>query len=360
MRIIFLLVVSFLVLVKVNAQEVLFQLDSDGELLQTSTYKYTSILDVRANQTSLGVIYDSSGLRHIANIQGTLDQQILSLFSEKLVVSGSPIYNIQVKIYSVELNEHLNAETNLYEGSIKLELGYFIEGVSDPIKLFDYTGSLTYRRSANNYSRVKEVFNKVFYNAMNYFDDWIIAHQFNNPSLAHKVTLKIIDPIRAPKTDTVFYDPKRPLVWDDFKTSPSPGSRFNASIFSSFSIEGNAEIQDGELIQNVEFKVYMLPQQSWVRSPSDYGIAHEQLHFDLVRIAVDRMILKLKDMELEREFYDAKLHTAFLDAMRELGKLQEAYDAETRHGTDTGIQAKWKNWIEKGLEGDYKELERLK
>jgi len=359
MRIFLLACISFLYFsIPALSQEVLFNLTSDSEFIATSAYRYALVSDARPQKNTIGEVYDPAGQKRTVRIQGKLEQQVLNLFNKKLVSSGSPFYNVEVHVNLLELSEKLNKATNIFDGSVKLNLSYFLQGLSDPIKLVDYSGSLTYRRTKNNYNRVELVVNKVFYNAMDYFDDWINAHELNNPTLAQKVSLKIYDPIRTSKKDTVFYDPNRPLVWDDFKDSPTVPSRFNASIFTSFSIEGNAEILDGELIQTVEFKIYMLPEQSWVRTRSDYAISHEQLHFDLVRIAVDRMISKLGTMDLEREFYDAKLHTAFLDGLRELGKFQESYDGETRHGLDEKAQIKWSNWIERGLKGDYQELEK--
>lgn len=359
MRIFLLSAISLLFLSEpIVAQEILVTLAPNSETLSTSKYRYAKVIDVRSQKNGIGEIYDNDGQRHQIIIQGNLEQEVLELFSKKLITSGSPFYNIEVHVTRFELYEKRNKDTNLYEGDVKLGLSYFLQGLSEPIKLVDYAGALSYRRAANSNSRVKLVVNQVFYNAMDYFDSWIKAQEMDNPTLAQKVSLRIIDPIRPSKTDTVFYDPKRPLIWDDFNSSPTPLSRFNASIFTSFSIEGNAEIQGGELIQNVEFKVYMLPEQSWVRVQSDYAIRHEQLHFELVRIAVDRMIAKLKSMELEREFYDAKLHTEFLDALREVGKLQEAYDGDTRHGLDMGAQNTWDDWIIKGLKGEYDELEK--
>lgn len=359
MRLIFFAVISFVVFPSIGfSQQVFFQLKSDGEAISSSSYQYTTVKDLRTETGKIGSIYHSSGNLQEVVVAGNLETQLFKLLSDRLAAPEQALYNIEVRINSLTLDESLNRKTKRYEGQVKLELNFYIQGQANPIHLVDYAGAFSYQRSGANYARVQQIFNKVFFNAMDYFHDWIIANQLNHPALAQKVKLRIIDPIRAPKSDTLFYNPSRPLRWSDFKTTPSPSSRFNASIFASFSIEGNAEIVEGELIQNVEFKLYMLPYESWVRKPSDYGLAHEQLHFDLVRVAVDRMIVKLTSMELEWEFYDAKLHTAFLDAMRELGKLQEAYDGETRHGLDTQMQAKWKDWIEKGLNADYLELEK--
>lgn len=338
-------------------QKVLYELISDGVVFSDRNYTYEEVLDQRVDKAQIGLLHDAHGEAHPVDIKGGITSSLLELYNYKVNPSGSPFLKVQVIIKEIRLYDFLDKATNLYEGGVELTLGFYLIGTADPIFLTDYTGSLFYRRTANRSEKVRRVVNSIFHKAAAYFDEWEKSNNLGNPVLARNVKLKIHDLKKENTRDTVFYDRKRPLVWKDFRDVPNPVSKFNASIFTSFSMEGNAIMKDGQIEQTLSFKVYMLPAQSWVKSPSDYAINHEQLHFDLVRIEVDRLMDRLKKMELDAEFYGAKIHMAYLDALRKLNKLQEKYDSETQNGLNKGAQAKWERLIKNALNGEWQELE---
>jgi len=339
-------------------QDVVFELRSNGEYFSASEYQYIEVIDRRKNKSGIGVMFDSNGKKHNVKFKGSLEKEALDLFQGKVKTTSNTFHRIQVHVMELELNEQLNTATKLYEGGVQMKLSYFLVGKADPIPLVDYSGSLNYRRTANRGDQVRYVVNSIFHKSLEFFDSWEKAQNLGNPSLAKKVRLKITDHLRESSKDTVFYHPDRPLNWGDFRDSPQPTSKFNATIFSSFSMAGTSVMDNGTIVQELDFKVYMLPKQSWVKHASDYGIMHEQLHFDVVRIAVDRLIHRLQNLELDPEFFQATLNTEYLDAMRELSKLQELYDGQTRHGLDKIKQAEWEKRIKKALAGDWEEIEQ--
>lgn len=340
-------------------QDVIYELQSNGEFFSESEYQYIEVIDQRKNKSGIGVIYDSNGKKHAVKLKGSLEKETLDLFQEKVKTNSNSFHRIQVHITELELNEKLNSSTQLYEGGVQMKLSYFLVGQADPIPLVDYSGSLNYRRTANRGDQIRYVVNAIFHKSLEFFDAWEKAQNLGNPSLAKKVRLEITDKLRESSKDTVFYHPDRPLNWEDFRDSPQASSKFNATIFASFSMAGTSVMDQGTIVQGLDFKVYMLPKQSWVKHASDYGIAHEQLHFDVVRIAVNRLIFRLKQLELDPEFFQATLNTEYLDALRELSKIQELYDGQTRHGLDSLKQAEWEKRIKKALAGDWEELEQL-
>jgi hypothetical protein len=177
--------------------------------------------------------------------------------------------------------------------------------------------------------------------------------------LAKSVRLEIIEKSRKSDQDTVFYDSNRPLNWKDFLDKPNSTSRNNAVIFTSLAMEGNPFMEDGVLVLPLEVKVYMLPGSSWVRNEgkNDYSLNHEQRHFDVTRIVGNRLIKKLKALKLNPDNYEAEVNDAFFDSYREMNKLQEIYDARTRHGLDNA-QYHWNTIIDKGLSGEMEEIEK--
>lgn len=330
------------------AQKKEFTLRSNGEYFLDRNYEYVQIDNGQEEGIQLGVIYDQNGQTRTAVLKGGTNG-VLSLFQEKVKNGNTPQQKIKIEISRVVLTESYNSATKLYEGDIELKMKFYLLGKADPIALTDYLGSLSYRRSANRSNQVQFVVNSIFHKALEYFDSWQKIQSEGNPVLASKVKLKILDEIRENKTDTVFYNPENPLVWSDFKDSPPSLSDFNASIFTSFSIDESSIMVDGYLYHTVDIKTYMLPKQSWVKTPSDYGIAHERLHFDLVKIQVNKFKQKLLELALDPQFYTAEIYEAYLDALRELAKKQEQYDQETKNGLNPEQQKKWSNLIEHEL-----------
>ncbi|MEN2283088.1 hypothetical protein AAGF08_13175 [Algoriphagus sp. SE2] len=360
MRILFLLTV-YLMLSNNEAfgQEVFYDLTPNGEYFSSRDYQYFEVVDQRKDRSKIGVMFDSQGKNRAVKLKGSLEKDMLELFQKKVKSNSNTLHRIQVHVDELKLSENFNSATKLYEGGIEMKLSYFLIGRADPIALVDYSGSLNYRRTANRSDQVRYVVNGIFHKSLEFFDSWVSAQNLGNPSLAKSVRLEITDIRRESTSDTVFYDPGRPLNWGDFKDSPQVTSKFNATIFASFSMAGTSVMDNGTIVQGLDFKVYMLPKQSWVKHASDYGIVHEQLHFDAVRIAVDRLIYRLKNIELDPEFFQATLNEEYLDALRELSKIQELYDGQTQHGLNKVQQAQWETRIKKALAGDWEDLEKI-
>lgn len=339
-------------------QEVTLKLNPDGKPAQERDYVFKEVIDSRV-QKSIGQVYDSQRNKYSANFGGQLAQEAYNFYNARITSVNLPSYEILVKIYNLDLKEIYQADRQSYKGEIQLSMGFFLSGENEPVHLVDFNSKLNYGRPASQMHYIDTSIRRLFENSWEYFDAWLATQYQTNRSLVKKVRLNILDPIRPSTKDTVFYDPERPLTWADFTDKPNPISSFNASIFSSLSIEGNASIQNGEIVQTIEVKVYMLPRQSWVKDPNAYANNHEQRHFDLTRIAADRMIVKLKNLDLKPYLYEATLNDIYLDAYREMNHLQEFYDNQTSNGRNKGMQARWNQMIKEALSGKWEELDRL-
>ena len=62
---------------------------------------------------------------------------------------------------------------------------------------------------------------------------------------------------------------------------------------------------------------------------------------------------------MEPTLFEATLNDIYLDAYREMNKLQELYDGQTRNGLNKEAQARWNKLIKDGLEGNWEELDQL-
>lgn len=350
---------AFVLSFEVLAQKVVLNLTPVETPTLVTDYRYTEVLDHRIRKSSIGNVFERAGYQLPVTIQGELELSASRFFGESILPSNSAEREIQVRILELELTEKFNPQTELYEGDMQLGLGYFVIGSFDPVHLLDYSGSIQYQRSGFQMNKVEGVLNKLFQNSLVYFDSWIKSQALNNRALAKTFRLEIIDQEKVSTADKVYYEPDRPLVWSDFKARPKTISRNNATIYTSFSLEGVSLMDSGSVVQTLELNVYMLPMQSWVKEPSDYGLNHEQRHFDIVRVVADRLIHRLENAELSLDFYQAQINEAYLDAYREMNRLQELYEKGVNHGLDREGQAQWNAWIDEALAGDWSKIEGL-
>lgn len=340
------------------AQKVSVNLLSGSEIKRETPYQIREIIDLRNSKNKIGSVFGENGKPQDVVFQGNLDQLALRFFEKSIKPSQSEVQTIQARILQVDLFENPASNRNIYEGQIQLIISFYRLGNYDPVHLVDFEGSVEYKRSPNRIDMIENVVNRVFGSALQYFDTWMNMQVMSNRDLATKVKLDIIDRAKKSHKDTVYYDTTRPLVWEDFADKPKPSSRFNAAIFASFSIQGNSIVESGTVLQTIEIDVYMLPEQSWVREPSEYALNHEQRHFDVVRIVADRLVHKLKHLELDPEMYEATINDAYFEAYREMNRLQDIYDKQTRHGMDTYAQQNWNNWIDEALAGNWRMIEQ--
>lgn len=330
----------------------------DSPILETN-YRFGQVLDHRIRKPEIGEVFEREGQALSVTVKDGLEVSAKRFFGASILASDAAEREIQVRILELNLTEKINPETKLYEGEIRLTLGFYVIGSFDPVHLLDYAGSIQYQRSGFRMDQIERVFNKLFANSLVYFDTWIKGQNLGNRALAKSFRLDIIEQDQESGPEKVYYDSGRPLSWSDFTARPNPGSSYNATIFSSFSLGGVSLMDSGSVVQTLEINVYMLPGQSWVKVPSEYGLNHEQRHFDVVRIVADRLTHRLKHMELNLDFYQAKINEAYLDAYREMNRLQELYEKGVNHGLNREGQAQWNQWIDEALAGDWSRIEGM-
>lgn len=153
------------------------------------------------------------------------------------------------------------------------------------------------------------------------------------------------------KSDTLFYAPTRKLRWEDFQGKPSPAGPSAAVSYTSFSYEGSSLLVHDTLRIKITMQVFFIKSASWARSDvrDAYSLSHEQLHFDITRLVVERFKQKLLQTALNRDDYDSVIQYQYLQSFREMNRLQYAFDQDTRHGTNPAAQLRWRDKINVGL-----------
>lgn len=335
------------------------QLKPGNDPIQGAGYQIQEVIDLRVRKGPIGKVHTLSGTSQDVSFRKNLDISTLDFFKSKLPNPSASPQPIQARIHELSIKERKSSSANIYEGDVQLVMEFYKIGSFDPVFLVDFTGSAQYQRSPNRMDMIENVVNRVFKNSLTYFDTWMKMQVMEHKELARNVRMEISDIAKPIHKDTVYYHTDRPLRWEDFRDRPQRSSRFNASIFTSFSMQGKSMIEAGEIVQQIEIDVYMLPEQSWVKNPSDYSLNHEQRHFDVTRIVADRLINKLENLELDPEWYEATINDAYFEAYREMNRLQEIYDKQTRHGLDTLAQERWNRMLDEALKGDWSRIDQV-
>lgn len=255
-----------------------------------------------------------------------------------------------VRIKECRLTETQGPQ-GVVEGELKVHVAYDLQKEKGPVHLVDYNGGMKYRRSANKRAEVEPGLSRGLGNALKYLHEWMNKEVSTHVALATVVNVFFEDQIHNVDNDTVFYTPDRPLRWDDFRGRPQAGGTFSASVFPSFAWEGNSEVVNGIIHLHLKTKVYMLKSSSWVRegNMNPYALNHEQRHFDIVKLIMERFKVKLQSMDLSPDDYEGVLGYQYLEVYREMNRLQDEYDGETRHGINKSAQEKWNQRIDMEL-----------
>ncbi|WP_222852035.1 DUF922 domain-containing protein [Cyclobacterium plantarum] len=259
---------------------------------------------------------------------------------------------VKIRIRDLKIIEELaDARSGLVEGEVYLDFSFELERGDELVHLLDFQGGVSYKRGVRQVSVIEPVLRKSINNSLKYFNDWIEKESTEDIKLARDVKVKIRDYREDHQDDTVFYNPQRPLSWKDFTGRPRFGN-YAASIFASIAYEGNSWIEEGEVIVDIVFKTFMLKSSSWVKGTNNsYGLNHEQRHFDIAKIVMERLKEKVEKLDLQPHNYDRKVSFHYLDAFREMNQMQEQYDRETAHGMNAKAQARWDKFIDEELSG---------
>lgn len=152
-------------------------------------------------------------------------------------------------------------------------------------------------------------------------------------------------------SDTIYYNPSQKLTWKDFKGKPEQGSDALAITSSGFGYTAGAKYRNGKADISITVYCYFSKQNSWVikGKESDYALNHEQHHFDVTWIVANTFFNKLKAANFSWQNYNQLMDKIYTDSMKELQKMQNKYDGETRNGRLPDEQAKWNKKIAEEL-----------
>lgn len=319
-------------------------------LKESKHYFLADVIDSRKEKgKSLGRVVRYTQSQPLS-LQKNLENVAFDFWDYSLTVRENNQIPVVARIKVFGINETREAP-----GRIKGESFIYVEFVwyrtREELLLTSYRAKGNYTRPESS-PTYEEFLGKMLGDAMIYFDKWMTLNNGKNPALVRGVRLVIENDYQAPKADTVFYHPSKPLRYSDFKAEPKSG-RYAAMVFTSISYEGNSRVDNNLLEVIVKLKVYVVKSMSWMRpeSRTPQVLKHEQTHFDIARISAERFKKKLDKLELTVSDHDSQIQYQFLESYREMNHLQKAYDRDTRHGLNPEEQRRWEEMVKNELEG---------
>ena len=224
-------------------------------------------------------------------------------------------------------------------------------GAETSTHLNEYRGSANYTRPLNQTAVIEQTVRQALVASLRSLNDYMNRESGRNEKLAKSLKINFIDDTRITDDDTVQYNPTRKLTWADFQAAPRKSSHYAAEVFTSFAYEGKSTVKDGVIILNLSAKAYMLKNSSWGRSDAKtaYALNHEQRHFDITKIILERFKRKIQPDDLTLEDYNSIIQYQFIESYRELHRLQSQYDDETNHSINQAAQERWNQKIDAEL-----------
>lgn len=131
------------------------------------------------------------------------------------------------------------------------------------------------------------------------------------------------------------------LQWSHFKGKPDHGSNMDALTESGITFSWSCDWRGFQ----VDAYAIFVPQGSWVKSPTNALLTHEQLHFDITEIHARKLRQFFKEHPNPCQLGKAGIDKAAQGFIRASYAMQEEYDLATNHGQNYRAQKEWQSKI---------------
>ena len=315
------------------------------------------VVDGRDDKTNFATILSVASKNnhqqttYAADLKGG-DAMAIMQFIKHNLPANKTLRPIIIEIRKFKLSENVLAN-GMVEGNLSLSLAYdFKRSADEIVPIGIYNGNSSYTRNAGPAQNVEPTIRRLLENGLAYVNTAINQQANSSIKLARSVKITFMDYEEKPEGDTIYYNAKRPLKWDDFK-SKVRSNHYEAEVFPTLGYDEHVEVSKAVVNVHLSIKVAIPKSAAWVNegARNSYTLNHEQRHFDIVKIVSMHFIQKLKAEEIPVNNYEGVINVDYLDAYREMNALQAQYDNETKHGTDQAEQQRWNEKIDKELGG---------
>ena len=315
-----------------------------------NNFFFAKVVDDRKNRDKIGIIYGENQTEKSLKLSGGTVKSLQNYFSKSFKKDSSD-YPINFKILALSIDE--NQVNSKIIGKCKINVAYSFQRDTSEIELTDFQTTITFNRTQGDYNNYETLLSKVIEKSVMYFDEWMEENYDKNPKLIKSLKLVINSDYQLgnpEKGDTIFWSPTRKMTWADFTGIMPKYSKYSAQIFTNFEYFAPLKLVKGVLNIELQMKAYMLKSGSWTSSSglSEYSIAHEQVHFDITKIVVERFKQKAYQI-LTVDNYDSELQLLFIEMYREMNRLQKEYDNESNHSINVLGQHKWQQFVDEEL-----------
>lgn len=147
---------------------------------------------------------------------------------------------------------------------------------------------------------------------------------------------------------------RRQLTAADFKGTPDPHSDYLATTFTHLTYQYRRQTSCGEKDKiRFQFETSItVGDKSWMKWDKIRGeqllqelLDHEQGHYDIAVALADKLQKTLSSTCFNRSNFARQIDSVYKRVNSYYDTLQARYDAETDHGQNREIQAKWKTRI---------------
>ncbi|WP_207435681.1 hypothetical protein [Sabulibacter ruber] len=328
-------------------------LKSEQLPFQTREFYISDVIDERPNAKGVGLLVPTPSTG--SSTPQTVDFQGGSVPAIKKYIKESFSHNPKLRPIVMRLKEYQVTEKQTsgsrVEGQMQISAGFEVQREGKRIHLFDYRSGARYARTIGSQSVVEPTLRKMLSESLRYLTTWVDKEAPYNEKLAREIKVYFEDYVRNQDDDTVFYDPKRPLTWNDFQGGSRISGSYAASVFPGLSNDIHATVKDGVIHVRVSTKPYILRNLSKVlpNARNEYALNHEQRHFDIVKLVSEHYKQRIRPEKLTLEDYESIIKYQYLEALWEMDRLQKQYDGETGHGMNHGAQERWNKKIDDEL-----------
>ncbi|MDE3183032.1 MAG: hypothetical protein KGM16_06395 [Bacteroidota bacterium] len=151
----------------------------------------------------------------------------------------------------------------------------------------------------------------------------------------------------TPGSDTIYYDFKRPLAWQDFQGKVPAAVPWGAMTASGFSFNSSLSDEGNNIDISVGVYTFFTKHDSWKKpeAHSSYHLEHEQHHFDITRLGAAKLEDEIKKAHFTVKNYRSLLNSIFDKVYNEEIAWQKQYDLETQNSKDSVKQLEWNKKI---------------
>jgi len=298
------------------------------------------VTDERAGKSILtqGINFQSSAAVTISN------------FITRNLSKDKSLRPICISLKELKLTE-ISLPDDRISGTLTFKCAFGLEKPYGTTHLIDYEGKSQYTRSKTNDAVTEKSFRTQVRASLNYFNTWITVNAPSSRKLASRVKVSFSDYTTQLEGDTIYYAANRPLTWTDFQAHIKPTTKYQAIVMPGIAYDQEAAINNGTIEVQITLKAFLPKSASWASAAvrDAYSLNHEQRHFDLAKITANQLQKQIMGQKLTPDNFEAVINMQYLDTLRELNTLQNSYDNETSHGTNTTAQSAWNAKIDRLL-----------